>query len=264
MKMNNVIKRLSALAVSALTLTALFSGCTDSIKAEKANQGEVQTLFDLENNVFIPDSNLMISEDEKYSFSLFSARFVSIYNQIMTDHPKCKIPDISKVEQTQDKTPYFEYDSYRCELKTASSAQYAPYITIYTPINNSSMYEMRLTFDGQNYTSEYYDIFRQMCLCTFRIMLPECPDSALTDLFEALYASAYDNDYTDGYKRPPVFLYRSKNVGLFSYYSDGSVNVSLIPLDELFFDSLVGNDVHIYDIATKKNYDSINSDDEDK
>lgn len=253
--MRKAIKRLSALAASALSLTVLFSGCTGTVKAEEANQGEVQTLFDLENSVFIPDSNLMISKDEKYSFALFSNRFVSIYNQIMTDKPECKITDISEAEEFEDKTPYFEYDSYRSELKTASSAQNAPYITIYTPLENSSMYEMRLTFDEQDYTEEYYDIFRQMCLCTFRIMLPECPDSELVSLFEALYTSSYDNDYSEEYKRPPVFLYRSKNVGLFSYYSNGSINISLVPLDELFFASLIGNDVHIYDLATKKSYD---------
>ncbi len=251
--MNYRIRRISALAVSVLTIAAAFSGCNNS--DDVAVQGEVQTLFDLENNVFIPDVNMMVSTDGLYSFSLFSNRFMSIYNQILEDEPKC-ILALTSDDECEDKTPYFEYEAYRYDLKTCGASQGAPTLTIYTPRSNSSIYEMRMTFDFENYDEEYYEVYKQMCLCAFRIMLPSCPDSELTELFKALYDSALDNNYSDGYKRPPESLFRNKNAGLFSYYDNGTVNISLLPLDDLFFDSLIGSEVHIYDISPKKTYDS--------
>ena len=258
--MNHAIRRISALALSALTLAAAFSGCGKSVDA--VNQGEVQTLFDLESKVFIPDVNMMVSTDGIYSFSLFASRFTSIYNQILENEPKCILTLASEDEREEDKTPYFGYDAYRYDLKTYGASPDSPTLTLYTPRSNSSIYEMKMTFDAENYTEEYYNIYKQMCLCTFRIMLPSCPDSELTDLFDALYNSAMDNDYSDEYQRPPQSLFRSKNAGLFSYYDNGTINISLLPLDDLFFDSIVGSEVHIYDISPKKSYDSANSDED--
>ena len=44
--MYHPIRRISALALSALTLAAAFSGCGKSVDA--VNQGEFQTMFDIE------------------------------------------------------------------------------------------------------------------------------------------------------------------------------------------------------------------------
>ncbi len=110
----------------------------------------------------------------------------------------------------------------------------AVFITEYN--GRSGIYEIRITFDDHSYKENYYEQFKELCLCTEKLLLPELSQEDLQSLLEKLIAQSEVNLFGDhaAFSAPgrPALdkVYRVGNTGVYGFYGSGNIEVWFVPL----------------------------------
>ena len=94
-----------------------------------------------------------------------------------------------------------------------------PTISVYAP-NNDEIDEIRMVFDNHGYQDRFHELFRELCICMEKMLMPELSMAEAETLFETLYAQSDDNFFGDHSafddpQRPPLnAVYQDKNIGM--------------------------------------------------
>ena len=120
-----------------------------------------------------------------------------------------------------------------------------PNITLFTD-DNGSVYEIMATFDDHGYQDWLNKKFGIISMNMIETVLPDMADTEA--FYRELYALAGTNFYGDDYKFPPSDFYRSGDVGLYSYYGGGTINICAVPADDELENELSRADCVIHGI----------------
>ena len=110
-----------------------------------------------------------------------------------------------------------------------------PTISVYAP-NNDEIYEIRMVFDDHGYQDRFHELFRELCICMEKMLMPELSMAEAETLFETLYAQSDDNFFGDHSafddpQRPPLnAVYQDKNIGMYCFYGSGNIEICFVPL----------------------------------
>ena len=112
-----------------------------------------------------------------------------------------------------------------------------PTISVYVPPESDYVQEIILNFDWHSYTDELYDLYEEMCYCTLKGLLPDCPDEQITEVYKAANKSGYDNVFPsdEWYSEDsvPVDLFYQDGIGIYSHFAIGSrQRLCIIPVTE--------------------------------
>ena len=132
-------------------------------------------------------------------------------------------------------SPCFGYESVRYRFSADKTVWPMPTISVYAP-NNDEIYEIRMVFDDHGYQDRFHELFRELCICMEKMMMPELAMAGAETLFETLYAQSDDNFFGDHSafddpQRPPLnAVYQDKNIGMYCFYGSGNIEICFVPL----------------------------------
>ena len=132
-------------------------------------------------------------------------------------------------------SPCFGYASVRYKFSADKSVWPMPTISIYAP-DKDAVYEIRMTFDHHGYQDGLYALYEELCICMEKTLLPELSEADAEALFEMLYARADDNFFGnhaafDDPERPALnAVYPFGNIGVYSFYGSGNIEICFVPL----------------------------------
>ena len=132
-------------------------------------------------------------------------------------------------------SPCFGYASVRYKFSADKTVWPMPTVSIYAP-DNDAIYEIRMTFDDHGYQDQFYELFRELCICMEKMMMPELSAVDAETLFETLYAQSDDNFFGDHSafddpERPKLnAVYQYENIGMCCFYGSGNIEICFVPL----------------------------------
>jgi hypothetical protein len=127
-----------------------------------------------------------------------------------------------------------------------------PTISIYAP-DNDEIYEIRMVFDDHGYQDRFHELFRELCICMEKMMMPELSMAEAETLFETLYAQSDDNFFGDHSafddpERPALnAVYQYKNIGMYCFYGSGNIEICFVPLTARSIGFLEENGIPLLD-----------------
>ena len=136
-----------------------------------------------------------------------------------------------------ERSPRFGYEAKRYQFSADKTVWPMPTLSFYAP-ERDEIYEIRMTFDDHGYQERFHTLFKQLCVCMEKTLLPELSDTDAEELFESLYAQAYDNFFGNHHaygdsERPPLTSVTScGNIGLYCFYGAGNIEICFLPLTE--------------------------------
>ena len=132
-------------------------------------------------------------------------------------------------------SPCFGYESVRYKFSADKNVWPMPTISIYAP-DNDEVYEIRMVFDDHGYQDQLHELFRELCICMEKMMIPELSAVEAETLFETLYAQSDDNFFGDHSvfddpERPKLnAVYQYENIGMYCFYGSGNIEICFVPL----------------------------------
>ena len=127
-----------------------------------------------------------------------------------------------------------------------------PTISVYAP-DNDEIYEIRMVFDHHGYQDRFHKLFKELCICMEKMMMPELSMSEADTLFVTLYAQSDDNFFGDHSafddpERPKLnAVYQYKNIGMYCFYGAGTIEICFVPLTARSIVFLEGNGIPLLD-----------------
>ena len=149
-------------------------------------------------------------------------------------------------------SPRFGYESTRYQFTADKTVWPMPTISIYAS-NSDEIYEIRMTFDDHGYQERFHTLFKELCICMEKTLMQGLSESEADELFEALYAQAYNNFFGNHHvygdpERPPLTsVYRNMKIGMYCFYGAGNIEICFIPLTESAVNILNTENVKIID-----------------
>lgn len=171
-------------------------------------------------------------------FLVTAEAFAESFNRVYSErNGDIYLTAVDEWERYEGKTPFFEYDSVcRC-FSADTKSRVRPTLTVYSPENEESIYELVLTFDDHGYQEARYQEYSELCFCALSVLLPELNDDEIWELYARLYSRAGENAWGSyhpdmGGNRPEIKeLCRFDSMGLYSYYGAGTVNICISAMD---------------------------------
>lgn len=132
-------------------------------------------------------------------------------------------------------TPSSPYPSTVRVLMENESILTSPTFTLYQPEDSELVGGLTLDFDDHGYSSELFCLFGEMTVNALCAFIPDMQPEAAAELWRELVALA-DEHMTEarlGYGVTPPVVYRSGEVGVYSYYPFGDfMHICLFPLTD--------------------------------
>lgn len=209
------------------------------------------------NNMQMTELNIDIEENRQdellFSFSIND--FISRYNYCYyADKGMDYLNDVSDWQiAVHDSAPHSPYKTNYYYFKEDYTTWTLPAITVYTPYDNEKVLEICVSFDDHSYSEDMYDLYEEMCYYTLRSVFGSMSEHKITELYETLNKSAYNNifPHEKGYGNGafPHELYYKDNIGVYPYFAVGqSVRLCIIPVNQRTIDVFKANGVKIHEI----------------
>lgn len=187
-----------------------------------------------------PDYSSLAMEnpDGETVFGISSEAFIESYNRIYSerngeDYLTAIGPE--NWDSCDSLSLRFGYPSTRQRFTEDKSVHTNPTVSVYESAEGE-IYEVRMTFDDHGFREALYEKFGEMCRCLFLTACPEMAESEAESLFLDLYSSAGDDFFGDRLnygdpERPVLTLVRLYgNVGFYSFYGAGNIEICMIPM----------------------------------
>lgn len=209
------------------------------------------------NTAPIPDDLMFCVEnyhEDGLIFTITADDFITSYNYLyFADHgTEFILPLKEWVCFAYEHSPFSSYQTrcfrFQSDLRWLSE----PTISLYIPADSDYVQNITFNYRMHDYTDRGYELFLQECTYAFHVMLPECKDSEITDLFMRLRERAdepyaYTNDFN--YRNVPFpFLFYKNNIGLFSCFVGQTIHICVVPVTQKLLDDLSANNVEIIEI----------------
>lgn len=135
-------------------------------------------------------------------------------------------------------SPCFGYGSVRYRFSEDPRIWPMPTVSIYTPDNDETdeIYEVRMVFDDHGYREQFRELYKDLCVCMERMMMPKLSEAEADTLFEKLYAQSKENHFGDHSafddpERPKLnAVYRYERIGMYCFYGSGNIEICFVPL----------------------------------
>ena len=186
------------------------------------------------------DFSDLVAENEKGEsvFAIPIENFIDCYNSVYLQTHETGYLNSTDSENWycfDELSPCFGYASVRYRFSADKTVWPMPTISVYAP-DKDEIYEIRMVFDDHGYQDQFHELFRELCICMEKIMMPELSTAEAETLFETLYAQSDDNFFGDhsAFDDPqrPVLnaVYQYKNIGMYCFYGSGNIEICFVPL----------------------------------
>ena len=179
-----------------------------------------------------------VNENGESVFAIPIEDFIDCYNRVYL-----QTHEIGYLNSTNSEnwycfdglSPCFGYESVRYYYTADKTVLPMPTISVYAP-DNDEIYEIRMVFDHHGYQDRFHELFRKLCICMEKMMMPELSTAEAETLFETLYAQSDDNFFGDHSafddpERPKLHaVYQDKNIGMYCFYGAGTIEICFVPL----------------------------------
>lgn len=128
-----------------------------------------------------------------------------------------------------------------------------PTFTIYTPIEQRKVQEITVNFDEHSYTDAGYQRYRQLCIYTLKVFLPDLNEDNISQLFDEIISvgnqNVFDSDAWFGSGAVPFALFCQDGVGIYPYFAIGDwQRFCVIPVTDEIIDEFKQKGAEIYEI----------------
>lgn len=186
------------------------------------------------------DFSDLVAENEKGEsvFVIPIENFIDCYNRVYLQKHETGYLNSTNSENWycfDELSPCFGYASVRYQFSADNTVWPMPTISFYAP-DNDEIYEIRMVFDDHGYQDRFHELFRELCICMEKMMIPELSMAEAETLFETLYAQSDDNFFGDHSafddpERPLLnAVYQYKNIGMYCFYGSGNIEICFVPL----------------------------------
>ena len=186
------------------------------------------------------DFSDLVAENEKGEsiFAIPIENFIDCYNMVYLQTHETGYLNSTDSENWycfDELSPCFGYASVRYRFSADKTVWPMPTISVYAP-DNDEIYEIRMVFDDHGYQDRFHELFRELCICMEKMIMPELAMAEAETLFETLYAQSDDNFFGDHSafddpQRPSLnAVYQDKNIGMYCFYGSGNIEICFVPL----------------------------------
>lgn len=186
------------------------------------------------------DFSDLVAENEKGEsvFAIPIENFIDCYNRVYLQTHETGYLNSTNSENwycCDELSPCFGYASVRYRFSADKTVWPMPTISVYAP-DKDEIYEIRMVFDDHGYQDQFHELFRELCICMEKTMMPELSTAEAGTLFETLYAQSDDNFFGDHSafddpQRPSLnAVYQDKNIGMYCFYGSGNIEICFVPL----------------------------------
>ena len=187
-----------------------------------------------------------IRNDGVLMFGFTADEFVNSFNAVYSDeYGEDYLTPVSQWNCYEACSPLVDNDGMAYCFTEDREILSMPNITLFTD-DNGGVYEIMATFDDHGYQDWLNKKFGIISMNMIETVLPDMADTEA--FYRELYALAGTNFYGDDYKFPPSDFYRSGDVGLYSYYGGGTINICAVPADDALENALSRADCVIHGI----------------
>ncbi len=122
-------------------------------------------------------------------FTISIDDFISSYNGFYwSDHKSLYLSDSSEwVCFKYDSTAHSNYETDYYRFSEDEKIWSLPTISVYVPTNSDYIQEITLDFDDHGYTEWMYNLYKEICFYTFKVLFTDFEDSKIIRLYNALY-----------------------------------------------------------------------------
>lgn len=137
----------------------------------------------------------------------------------------------------KEPSPLFGCEAERRIFSADKSVWPKPTYSFYSSADGG-VYEIRITFDDHSYKENYYAQFKELCLCTEKLLMPGLSQEELQSLLERLIVQSEVNIFGDhsafGDPERPALdkVYRVGDIGAYGFYGSGNTEICFVPLGE--------------------------------
>lgn len=182
----------------------------------------------------------LVAENElgESVFAISVENFIACYNRMYRQTHETDYLDSTDSDHWHcwdALSPCFGYEAVRYEFSADRAILPMPTISLYTS-DNDEIYELRMVFDDHGYQAEFREIFKELCTCMEKLLMPELSETEAETLFEKLYAQSNDNYFGDHSafddpERPKLNdVYQYENIGMYCFYGSGNIEICFVPL----------------------------------
>lgn len=196
-----------------------------------------------ETGIEMPTLSELVTEDEnaRSVFAVSTEELIERYNSVYRQRNGFDCLDPKNPDNWyhySELSPCLGYGSVRHQFTADKTVWPMPTLSIYTPEDENEIFEIRMTFDDHGYQERFRVLFKELCICMEKTLLPGLSEEEADTLFENLYARSYENFFGihaafDDPERPPLDgVYQCGNIGAYSFYGAGNIEICFVPLTE--------------------------------
>ena len=189
-----------------------------------------------------PALSELVTENENGQsvFAISLEDFIDRYNAVYRQRNGSDYLDSENADnwyRYNELSPCFGLESVRHQFTADKTVWPMPTISFYTE-DQEEIFEIRMTFDDHGYQERFHQLFKELCICMEKTMLPELTEREAEELFEKLYSEAYANfygnhaAYGDPVRPPLTAVTVCDRIGMYCFYGAGNIEICFIPLTE--------------------------------
>lgn len=188
-------------------------------------------------------------------FAISAEDFIACYNRVYRQTHEADYLDSTDSDHWRSwdaLSPCFGYEAVRHEFSADRAILPMPTLSLYTS-DNDEIYEFRMVFDDHGYQAQFREIFKELCTCMEKMLMPELSEAEAETLFEKLYAQSNDNffgnhsNYSDPERPKLSAVYQYGSIGMYGFYGSGNIEICFVPLTPASIDRLRENGIPLPD-----------------
>ena len=202
-----------------------------------------------------PNISAEENRDGELIFTITADDFIASYNETYAaDQEKSYLPNLTQWKHiAYAEAPHSDYETDCYSYPSESTSPYIPSVTLYIPSDGDCIQEIVLDLDHHGYQEWAYEMFEEKCLHILRLLLPDCGEGQLTELFQQLYTLAERSDICYfgsglGAQITPPILFWHKSVVIYPCYAGGMLYINIIPITQEYLDALTAKDSELHEI----------------
>ena len=184
----------------------------------------------------------IVSQNNELVFSVSIDDFIEAYNNLYQAEHNSDFLTVKTqwVQLKQYKTDYSDFESslYRFQQDTTNYVE--PNICVYVPADADYIQAITLNFDDHGYQEWALNLYIQECLYTFKVLFPAIDSDYLEMMFHEIFDMAYSSDcfVNDFEKAEPFILFYKGDIGIYPYFSMGTVYICIVPITQDYLTDL--------------------------
>lgn len=251
MKAKNVVIWDCAAVIVLLAAAVWLNGAVTAERLKNSAPAllkEEPALSELTPDIPTPTLSELVAENEnaRSVFAISMEDFINRYNGVYRQRHGSDYLHPENADNRycfSELSPRFGYESVRYQFTEDKTVWPMPTVSFYTEDENE-IFEIRMTFDDHGYQERFHELFKELCICMEKTMLPELKEREAEELFEKLYSEAYANffgnhaAYGDPERPPLTAVTVCGKIGMYCFYGAGNIEICFIPLTEAAINTL--------------------------